>query len=247
METKENLHGGHRQRLLNKFLASRELLADHELLECLLFLVIPRQDTNPLAHRLIKAFGGLRGVFTASKKELTAIKGVGDKTAEMLMLVGGIFERSFKQVVAPPRLNTPEKIKNLLAPEFKGQPNESSVLVFLDKDYKRIFQLSYGDMKKLEVAIDLNEIVNAFANLNPAYLILAHNHTVGSCFPSKSDDKTTKRIEILCQVHGVTLLEHAIFMGEQGFYSYREEKRLNAIRNQIDLDKLLDLGGDINE
>lgn len=36
----ENKHGGHRERLRNKFISSPESLEDHELLELLLFYVI---------------------------------------------------------------------------------------------------------------------------------------------------------------------------------------------------------------
>ncbi len=64
-------HSGHRQRMRSR--AAKygiESLEDHEFLELLLFNVIPRQNTNPIAHSLIERFGSLGGVFEASYDEL---------------------------------------------------------------------------------------------------------------------------------------------------------------------------------
>ena len=58
---KENVHAGHRQRLKNKYLSSgADVLEPHELLELLLFYAVPRANTNPIAHALIKRFGSLK-------------------------------------------------------------------------------------------------------------------------------------------------------------------------------------------
>lgn len=56
------LHDGHRQRKRERFLKQgADGLADHEVLELLLYYAIPRRDTNELAHRLIQHFGTLDG------------------------------------------------------------------------------------------------------------------------------------------------------------------------------------------
>ena len=66
---------------------------DHELLEIVLFRTIPRQNTNPLAHELISAFGSLEGVFRASFEQLLAVKGVGETTAAYIQTIGEIIRR----------------------------------------------------------------------------------------------------------------------------------------------------------
>ena len=52
-----NLHRGHRMRVREEFLA-RGLtgMADHRVLELLLFYAVPQGDVNPLAHALIDRF-----------------------------------------------------------------------------------------------------------------------------------------------------------------------------------------------
>lgn len=54
----ENLHAKHRARMQERVERDGlDSLAEHEALEYLLFLSIPRADTNALAHRLIQHFG----------------------------------------------------------------------------------------------------------------------------------------------------------------------------------------------
>ena len=57
-------HDGHRHRIIEKL--DTGVLCEHELLEILLFNALPRRNTNDLAHRLLTAFGSIRGVFSAS-------------------------------------------------------------------------------------------------------------------------------------------------------------------------------------
>ena len=69
--SEKNIHQGHRERLRQKFLEhGLDTLPDVNALELLLFYAVPRQDTNPIAHRLLDAFGSLPGVFDASLEDL---------------------------------------------------------------------------------------------------------------------------------------------------------------------------------
>jgi len=72
---------GHRARLRARLLADPDGLLDHELLEYLLALAIPRQDTKPLAKALLREFGGLPGVFAADAAALARVPGMGETSA----------------------------------------------------------------------------------------------------------------------------------------------------------------------
>ena len=81
----DGIHEGNRARMKKKLLENGERsLADHELLEVLLYYAIPRRDTNELAHRLLKQFGSLRGVLSAPVQELACVSGVGQQAALLL-------------------------------------------------------------------------------------------------------------------------------------------------------------------
>ena len=82
---KTNTHLGHRDRLRARFLEEGlDGFENHQVLELLLFHVIPRGDTNPIAHRLIKRFGSLAAVFEADPKDLAVVEGVGERAAAFL-------------------------------------------------------------------------------------------------------------------------------------------------------------------
>ena len=50
----DSIHKGHRQRMKDRFQQEGlDHFSDIQVLELLLFYCVPRQDTNPLAHRLL--------------------------------------------------------------------------------------------------------------------------------------------------------------------------------------------------
>ena len=75
--TKEenNLHDNHRQRLKTRFKEEGlNTFEEHQVLELALFYAIPRKDTNPVAHRLLKRFGSLAEVLTLPFPSLSRLK-----------------------------------------------------------------------------------------------------------------------------------------------------------------------------
>ena len=81
----KNIHAGHRSRLLEQALKDElDGFYPHQVLELLLFYAIPRQDTSAVAHRLIDAFGTVRGALEAPVEELVRIQGVGARAAGWL-------------------------------------------------------------------------------------------------------------------------------------------------------------------
>lgn len=94
METHEHLN--HRARIRRRFLASDpRTLDDYQLLELLLFYTIPRQDTNPIAHRILTHFGSLERVLEASEEELCSVSGVGPRSAALILTVAQYVQRVF--------------------------------------------------------------------------------------------------------------------------------------------------------
>ena len=70
---------GHRARVRARLLtAGPDAIADHELLELMLFLALPRRDTKPIARALLTRFGSFAGVISAPVADLRTIDGLGD-------------------------------------------------------------------------------------------------------------------------------------------------------------------------
>ena len=132
------IHKGHRSRLKQRFLEEGlDSFTDIQALELLLFYGVPRQDTNPIAHRLLDRFGSLSQVLEASPEELRRVEGVGENAAALLTLVTQ-FAR-FYQVDCAQRvkcLTTLEACGEYLTPYFFGRNKETVFLLCLDAKCK---------------------------------------------------------------------------------------------------------------
>ena len=57
-------------------------------------------------------------------------------------------------------------------------------------------------------------------------IILAHNHPSGNLSPSSADKRLTKRLNEICQLLNIDLLDHIIFT-DKGFTSFADEGYIN--------------------
>lgn len=223
MERKVNIHSNHRERRLDALLTSgTEGMADHEVLEILLFYSIPQKDVNPLAHELIERFGGLSGVLEAEFEELTAIPGVGRRTAALLTLIRQVERRHMRQRVCfdSPVL-TDEEAFRLLLPHFMYERDECVYLLCLDAKHKEL-SCPLVDRGSINAAtVSIRRVVDAALRANATYCILAHNHTSGVALPSGEDVESTLRIADALSSVGVTLLDHLI-IADDDYVSLRD-------------------------
>lgn len=241
MDESKNLHAGHRERLIKKFIENPSAILDHELIEIMLFNVIPRKDTNEIAHALLRTFGSLEKIFSATQKELMAVNGVGEKTAYELLLSGQIYKRVYAN--SEKRSKDLEWIsygnaKSNLIELYKYEREEVLTLILLDNNKKEKTRLCFRDQETYKVRFNISEITNAFAIHKPKFVILAHNHPSLSCRPSETDDLTTAKISLLCELQGIVLLDHLIIAGNNT-YSYAQDGALKNITDNYALDKLL--------
>ena len=136
----ENLHANHRARMQERVdRDGLDSLAEHEALEYLLFLSIPRADTNELAHRLINHFGDFCKVMEAEPDELMQVEGVGPKSARLIATVMA-FGRYYQLKKRKTRqaLDKAEAAIEYVKPLFRGVQNEQLYLILLDADRCRI-------------------------------------------------------------------------------------------------------------
>ncbi len=232
MAEKQDLHMGHRERMQNKLFASPESLEEHEILEILLYGCIPRQDTNPLAHKLLQIFGSLRGVLSASIADLLQINGVGKKVADHIRVMGKLSEIIGKNIAYDSRVaySNSNKSVELLRNYFTDFAHEKFVIVLLDKDRKQIYELEFKSSYANKVFADNSEIAYAMAIHKPCFAIMAHNHTGSNPSPSDIDDISTAKLLKLCELHGVAVSDHIIFT-ENNYYSYFESGVLDNLKD----------------
>src|SRR3978361_128195 len=79
---------GHRARMRQRLLkAGPDALADHEMLEMILFIALPRRDTKPIARARVTRFKACSGVVSAPATELRTVDGVGEAGTAAIKLI----------------------------------------------------------------------------------------------------------------------------------------------------------------
>src|ERR1700761_250092 len=126
---------GHRQRLRQRLLhAGPDSLADHEMLEMILFLALPRRDTKPVARALLARFRTFGGVIAAPLNELLGIDGIGESGAAALKLVQAASLRMMrKEFAAQPVLATWDRLMDYLTASMEHERTEQFRVLFLDR------------------------------------------------------------------------------------------------------------------
>lgn len=221
-DIRENIHKNHRQRLRDKFILALEegnvenVLQDHELLELLLFIAIPRKNTNDIAHFLMDEFGSISGVVDADKEQLEKISGMGENAAVAVKLISTMAKRYINDVndIKNTRL-TPMNINSYIKNLFYGHTKEIAYLLFLDKEcvVKKIKRLACGTVNR--TPIYPREVVKLVVNERYPYVILAHNHPNSSSMPSAADMEMTKIIDKALSYIEVRLVDHVIVANDK--------------------------------
>ncbi|MFZ7132482.1 MAG: RadC family protein [Eubacteriales bacterium] len=219
----KNLHKGHRQRVKNRYLKEGlDHFQDHQILELLLFYSIPMKDTNEIAHKLIREFGSLSGVFDADPKELCSRTGITENTAVLISLIPSLSRRynqsKFKD---KPLLNSSSKAGEYATTLFTGRLYEVFYVICLDSQNKvnNATLLHEGTINEAPVYPRL--IVETALRHQANSIILAHNHPGGSLNPSQADIQITKKIKKATEAISIKVVDHIIVSGET-FYSFAE-------------------------
>ena len=236
-----NFHSGHRERLLEKFNNSPNSLNDHELLEAILFMAIPRKDTNNLAHKLIRVFGSLSAVFLATPNELCMVDGVGKSIATKISLIGKTYERISKNNNNKIKILCKEDVVKYVVSEFFNLKTECSRVYLLNARYAVLNVLSYNNDQFNRVNVDSKEVLQAISVHKPTFILLAHNHPSGSLSPSVNDDYATANLIKVCELLEVTVLDHLIIADDE-YYSYSNSGHLDEIKNAPSFYKMLATG-----
>lgn len=188
MSDKIMVHANHRKRLRDRY--KREGITNfehHEMLELLLFSVIPRANTNPTAHNLLNRFGTLHGVFDASYEELIKVQGIGDKTARFIVDISKEFYAQCEREIMSSPCRSFEAASNLLIWHNRrlvreGMDNFGASIIYLNREFE-IIMLS--DEKKL----DLDSINKIAAECGASRIVIgiSSETIMKSLTPIKSD------------------------------------------------------------
>ncbi|NLL56405.1 MAG: hypothetical protein GX242_04230 [Clostridiales bacterium] len=217
--TKENVHKGHRERVKKAvYEKGLEGMLPHQVLEYLLFFVVPYKDTNEIAHQLIRQFKSFDGVLDAEVNELAKIKGMTRNAALFLHTLPETFSIYAKHK------NTPKKVLNVrnIVPYLR------SLVSLKNKEYFYIVCLdaknSVVHTEKLasgsnSVLLSAKDIVKVAMRHQAKSVIICHNHPSNIVLPSDADIRSTASIRHTLAALDIKLLDH-IIIGNDAAYSF---------------------------
>lgn len=219
------LHQGHRRRLLERF--KQDGLAGfepHQVLELLLFHTVPRVDTNPIAHGLLKRFGSLSAVFEADPQDLMTQNGVGERSAAFLALIPQLTRYYFSDRIQreKPKLDTLDAVIEYLVPMMVGRCREVFYVICLDVQCRVLFPALISEGTVMSAHVHPRLVVEVALRHHAASLILAHNHPGGTIQPSRDDLNMTKHLVYTLGALDIAVLDHVIVANDQAYSFARE-------------------------
>lgn len=176
---KESKHyDGHRDRLRQRFaLSSDNALPDYELLELLLFRLIPRADTKPIAKALLARFGSLAEVLGAPENLLTEVKGVGYSVALDLKIIAATARRLTRGAIMDREiLSSWQAVLDYCRAAMAFESREHFRILFLDKKNGLIADEVQQTGTVDHTPVYPREVVRRALELSATAVILVHNH-----------------------------------------------------------------------
>ena len=212
MDKKENPHAGHRQRRKELFKQyGLDAFADHEALELLLYYAIPRADTNPMAHDLMRRYGDLNRLFKAPMRELQEVAGLGENAAILVRLVSELCRRSqlagYKPGLAIPSAYAAGEF---FTRYFWNESREIVVELCLDGKRKMLALHRLSEGGTSGASLSPRDAARLALNSNAVFVYLAHNHPSGVALPSEEDWAVTYAVQRSLAAVDVQLLDHII-------------------------------------
>lgn len=212
------IHEGHRERMRSKLLKHGQHIFDtYELLEMLLYQVIPYKDTNPIAKRLLARFGSLEGVLSASAEELTEVSGIGGRASEFISSVGILGDVIGAELLSEDSrsFTSYDAVGKYLTAYFSKVDGKQVVAMFLDGSMRLISMKKLYDLEYESGGVKAKPFIDEAAKNRATVVITAHNHPYGPFYPTPGDRATNSVITEALNMAGFLHAEHYIISGDK--------------------------------
>jgi len=213
---------GHRDRLKDRFRdTGADALPDYELLEMILFQVIRRADTKPLAKALLTRFGSFSEVLAAPQARLLEVSGVGEAVAHHLKVTHAAARRFARDPVRKRALlDSWTAVIDYCRAAMAYEPIEQFRILFLDKKNMLIADEVQQSGTVDNTPVYPREVAKRALELSATAIILVHNHPSGDPTPSRADIEMTRQVVDTATPLGIAIHDH-IIIGKDGHVSLK--------------------------
>ena len=223
----DGIHKGHRQRMKRKFLEhSARAFDTYELLEMLLYNVIPYKDTNPVSKNLLSAFGSLDGVFNASREELMTVEGIGKGVADFILSLSDFAGLLYDGDTGSEKqsMSNFADAGSYFANFLSGSDDDQVAMMLLDSRMNLIDVKVLYHKKYASAGVRPEMFINYAIEKRATVALTAHNCRDATLFPSLGDIATTKMLGAALSNAGVQHLEHYLTAGKNFIGTVSENK-----------------------
>lgn len=222
-DNKPSDNEGHRARLRRRLLESGgDGLLDHELVEYLLTLAVPRRDTKPLAKRLISDAGGL-GALLEKPAEVLRREGLTEGMIGALAIARATARRLLEtRVEERPLLSSWDALGDYLQATMAHKLVEEVRVLFLNAKNVLIANEAMWQGSVDEAAVHVREVIARAIALGATAIIIVHNHPSGDPTPSQADIRLTRDLIDAGRHMKIAVHDHVI-VGASGRTSMRAQ------------------------
>ena len=213
---------GHRARLRQRlFEGGPDALLEHELVEYLLALALPRRDTKPLAKKLIQEFGGFGALLSADAEAIARVGEVSEGAAAAIKIAEAAALRLLESKVKQrPVLGSWQALIDYLHADMAFRPTERVRVLYLNAKNMLIRNEPLSEGSVDEAAVYIREIMRRALDCQASAIIIVHNHPSGDPAPSQQDIRLTRDLVEAGRHLRITVHDHVI-IGVKGHSSLR--------------------------
>ena len=212
---------GHRARLRQRlFDGGGRALLDHELVEYLLALAVPRRDTKAKAKALLARFGGIGPLLSADAETLRR-EGLSDGMIGALKIAQASALRLLEtRVEGRPMLSSWDALGDYLQAAMAHSVVEEVRVLFLNAKNMLLANEAMWTGSVDEAAVHVREVIARAIALGATAIIIVHNHPSGDPTPSQADIRLTRDLIDAGKHMKIAVHDHVI-VGAQGRSSLR--------------------------
>ena len=207
----QNPGSGHRARLRKRlFEGGPKALLDHELIEYLLALAIPRRDTKSQAKELIARFGGVGPLLSADAETLKRA-GLTEGVVAALKIAEATALRLLEtRIEGRPVLSSWEALGDYLQAAMGHSAIEEVRVLFLNAKNILIANEAMWRGSVDEASVHVREVISRAIALGATAIVIVHNHPSGDPSPSQADIRLTRDLIEAGRHMRVTVHDHVI-------------------------------------
>ncbi len=182
-----------------------------------------KKNAVDLSRDLLKAFGDLRRIDSASVSELCSIKGIGTAKAAQIKAALEVGKRMASQMgTAKLALRSSVDFVGHYGPFLRNLKKEVVKVVLLNPKLKVIKDIDISEGSLNASIVHPREVMIPAIKESAASIVLMHNHPSGDPTPSQADIEITHRIVKTGEIVGIKLVDH-IIIGDNRHYSFADE------------------------